>query len=167
MIVYKTPTNERHMTIHNGTNTTSHDHEMNPSSLKARNMNCSTLTAQNNSNYNKKKQKFQSKTHKKLWKFYLKWSVMLYSPDTHCNANNRDENQRNKHQNPQMSARFQLVTHQQLKHEENQMQSQWYQHWFVVYVCFTFQSTRFQHEISEILRFKVFFHLKCGYLHQT
>lgn len=54
MIVYKTPTNERHMTIHNGTKTTSHDHEMNPSSLKARNMNCSTLTAQNNSNYNKK-----------------------------------------------------------------------------------------------------------------
>jgi len=39
IILYKTPTNDTHSRIHNGTNTTSQSHRMNLSSRKARNTN--------------------------------------------------------------------------------------------------------------------------------
>lgn len=42
-------TKARHITIHSGTNTTSHDHTIKPSSLNARKINWSTLTAQKSS----------------------------------------------------------------------------------------------------------------------
>ena len=48
------PTRLRHISIHRGTNTTSHDQLMKSSNLSARNMNWSIFTAQNSSNCNKK-----------------------------------------------------------------------------------------------------------------
>ena len=52
MMVYSTPTNDKHITIHSGTNTTSQDQLMNPSKRRARKMNCSTFTAQKSSSWN-------------------------------------------------------------------------------------------------------------------
>lgn len=57
MIVYRTPTRERHIRIHRGTNTTSQLHEINPSSRKARKMNCRMFTEQNNSSFKDKNQR--------------------------------------------------------------------------------------------------------------
>lgn len=50
MIVYRTPTSDKHITIHKGTKTTSHDQLIKPSNRKAKKINCRTFTAQNNSN---------------------------------------------------------------------------------------------------------------------
>lgn len=56
MILYRTPTRERHIRIHRGTNTTSQLQEINPSSRRARKMNWRMLTEQNNSSFGDKNQ---------------------------------------------------------------------------------------------------------------
>lgn len=53
-IAYKTATSDKHNSAQRGTNTTSQLHEIKPSSLRARNINCSTFTAQNNSSSNER-----------------------------------------------------------------------------------------------------------------
>jgi hypothetical protein len=57
MIVYRTPTRERHIRIHRGTNTTSQLQEINPSSLRAKKMNWRMFTEQNNSNFGEEEKK--------------------------------------------------------------------------------------------------------------
>lgn len=54
MIVYRTPTRERHIRIHRGTNTTSQLQEINPSSRRAKKMNWRMFTEQNNSSFGDK-----------------------------------------------------------------------------------------------------------------
>lgn len=68
---------------------------------------------------------------------HLKRAVMLDGPDAHGDAHDGNEDEWDEYEYPEMTSSLQLVTDQQLEHEEDQVQRQADEHGLVVHIRLT------------------------------